>query len=261
MLQCDDPALKITSDKIELIIKTGKLHSSSGMRISSLSVDGENIESIEIFGEKVGAESCEISIEPLFFKSSKVDFLLISKAGGELKLEIPDMGICYFGGTVIWNSFNIGDSVGRHKLSVSVDDRVHMEIEFDVFFKRIQYREDYRLIRENISSETDVVTRFPELDSLSEETLNLPPEKTDRLFANWCFIRLCAILGKYCRYIGICKSKANIDTQEDDVQSSDSDECGKSSIFGMEFAAPERSGKLILRFDGEYAELTHLCGG
>lgn len=158
--------LEIHSFEVDIVIKEKKARlGSTREQDSTLLVSGERIDRIyipalekDIECEEAEFGSYEIGVPPLFFEQTDYELIIKSRNGGKAAFWNENYGVREKIGPVLDNDdtllsgvINFGNMVGFSELVFYLDNRKHVTIRIEVFPTKISYKEDYRMMMNDIS--------------------------------------------------------------------------------------------------------------
>lgn len=171
-------------------------------RDGKLNVDCERVLLLRAAGQELENTA---SVPPLFVRNQLYEILAEPVGPHRISVQSEDFTLTPAGQSGLLSGLACFDGIGMTELSVLVDGKPYLKLEFEVFPDRACCREDYEALCADAASE---------LCTLAEEVLNktvytadgmqerfletvhmyYPPEQPEALYRFWCFLKMGSFL-------------------------------------------------------------------
>ncbi len=165
-----DKILEVHTKNISLVIKSKKkqafvdeslvMSQNSFVNVTAYDLERVKIERCDIDETYVDEKYVSKKVHPLFFEQSDYQVIIQSKDGKSVSFwhENPRIRekICPVldeDQSLILGIVNFDNNVGHSKFEIMHDGKLHLILEIEVFPSKISYKEDYKMMIEDISNE------------------------------------------------------------------------------------------------------------
>lgn len=163
-----DKILEIRSAEVSVTLKSKNARSpfaDAADKPSVLTVSGTEIEYIRILGEETACEdglfaaSYSVPVEPLFFEQTDYEIVVQSRNGQAVSVwhenyDIRDkIGKVTDSDALVSGIINFGNNIGFSDFEIRLDGQHVLTVRVEVYPTKITYKEDYRAIMEDVTSE------------------------------------------------------------------------------------------------------------
>ncbi len=161
-----DKLLEIRTEEVNLVIKAKKKWQGDNLPLSSsVTVEGRHIDSVYLISqddmyrcEKTELMRAEIATKPLFFEQTEYEIIISGENGNSVSfynenhLIRDSIGIVREGdNTLLSGMIKFDNLVGYTDLIINVNNRKSLSVCIEVFPSKINYKEDYNLMVNDIS--------------------------------------------------------------------------------------------------------------
>lgn len=163
-----DKILEIRSTEVTVTLKSKNIRqpfAGSEEKPSELTVSGSGLEYLRILGEETACEggllpvSYSVPVQPLFFEQTDYEIVVRSSNGQAVSVwhenySIRDkIGKVTDADDLVSGIINFGNNIGFSDFEIRLDGRLVMTVRVEVYPTKISYKEDYRAIMEDVTSE------------------------------------------------------------------------------------------------------------
>ena len=163
-----DKILEIRSAEVTVTLKSKNTRppfTGTPEKPSVLTVSGTEIEYLRILGEETVCEdgpfavSYSLPVEPLFFEQTDYEIVVQSRNGQAVSVWHENYGIRDKIGKVtdsdalVSGIINFGNNIGFSDFEIRIGGRHVLTVRVEVYPTKISYKEDYRAIMEDVTSE------------------------------------------------------------------------------------------------------------